>query len=82
MSATMTRRLVQRINDSGMTIIGGILERGLMPPLEVVRCSREAFANNLDDTDPDFSEKKTVLRDLDEIIYNIEHGQPRFRVVR
>jgi hypothetical protein len=78
----MTKKLVQRLTDSGMTIIGGILEKGLMPPIEVVKVSRDAFANALDDTDSDLSEKKTLLRDLDEIIYTIEHGHPRFRVVR
>lgn len=77
----MTSRLVQRLNDSGMITIGGILKKGLMPPLEVVKSSRDAFANALEDTDPDLSKKKTLLRDLDEIIYNIEHGHPRLRVV-
>jgi hypothetical protein len=78
----MTRRLVQRINDSGMTIIGSFLKRGLMPPLEVVKSSRHVFANALDNTDPDLSYKKTLLRDLDEIIFTIEHGHPRLRLVK
>lgn len=66
--------LAQKLKTSNMTVLANILESGEMPPLEFVQNNRDKFASTLEENDPNLHEKKWLLEDLDNVIYNIKQA--------